>query len=132
MRRLSWLLAAVGCGWAAGCGGGSPESDSAEEQPLRTFVGQVAESAADPARWAACFSPANFPDAAGRERLRGMMTRLERVQIRGDAATAEVTFEVLQTGEQLGPLPWELERAEGRWRITQWEFPPADRGGRPE
>jgi hypothetical protein len=54
-----------------------------------------------------------------------MMTKLERALIddTGSSATAEVVYEVLETGEILGPVQWKLAKIEDQWKVSAFALP---------
>jgi hypothetical protein len=107
MSRFSFLIALV-AGVLAGCGDAETTPAPADDHGLRTVIGHVAELHARPAEFAKCFVDGSVPDEATRKKFRGMMTRLDSaaVDAAGTSATAQVLFEVLETGEQLGPATW--------------------------
>jgi hypothetical protein len=92
---------------------------------MRTLIGYVGEYHADPKRFEAFFVDGAVPDMATRAKLRGMMTKLERALVddAGSSATAEVVYEVLETGEILGPVPWKLVKAGDGWKVSVFALP---------
>jgi hypothetical protein len=54
-----------------------------------------------------------------------MMTKLERALVddTDSSATAEVVYEVLETGEMLGPVQWKLAKIEGKWKVDVFALP---------
>jgi hypothetical protein len=126
--RLVGLLAVVTlCGCSAGSGPPAPIDD----HHIRTLVGYVGEYHANPKRFETFFVDGAVPDQATRARLRGMMTKLERAVVddTGSSATAEVVYEVLETGEILGPVQWKLVKTGDEWKVSEFMLPggPASR-----
>ena len=54
-----------------------------------------------------------------------MMTKLERALVddTGSSATADVVYEVLETGEILGPVQWKLAKTEDQWKVSVFALP---------
>jgi hypothetical protein len=54
-----------------------------------------------------------------------MMTRLDSATVdpTGASATAQVLFEVLETGDQLGPVTWTLEKSGDDWKVKTVQVP---------
>jgi hypothetical protein len=127
MNRLFLLLSAFSVAWLAGCGNGGTAAPPAEEHLIRTLIGRTAELQADPQQFASCFVEGGKPDEALRTKLEGMMARLDRVTVddAGASATADVLFEVLATGEQLGPVEWQLEKVGDQWKVKTLAIPDA-------
>jgi hypothetical protein len=123
-------LIVVVAGVLAGCGGGGATPAPADDHLLRTVVGHVAELQARPKDFAKCFADGSVPDDATRKKFRGMMTRLDSatVDAAGASATAQVWFEVLETGEQLGPVTWTLEKSGDEWKVKTVQVPDAAGG----
>jgi len=119
------LLVALSTGLLAGCGKAGTTAPPAEEHLIRTLVSQTAEYQADPRRFASCLAEGSNADEALRNKLKGLMTRLDRATIdgAGTSATAYVLFEVLQTGEQLGPVEWKLEKSGDQWKVKTLAIP---------
>ena len=92
---------------------------------MRTLVGHTAEWQADPRRFASCLAEGASVDEALRKKLKGLMTRLDRATIdsAGTTATASVLFEVLATGDQLGPVEWTLEKSGDQWKVKTLVIP---------
>ena len=127
MNRLILLLIAFSAGWLAGCGNGGTSAPSGEEHLIRTLIGHTAEFQAAPQQFASCFVEGSNPDEALRNKLKGMMARLDRATVddAGTSATADVLFEVLETGEQLGPVEWKLEKVGDQWKVKTLAVPDA-------
>ncbi|MBL9162964.1 MAG: hypothetical protein JNL18_09545 [Planctomycetaceae bacterium] len=125
MHRLPLLLSAFSAAWLAGCNIGGTSAPSAEEHLIRTLVGQTAELQASPQRFAACFVEESAADETLRKKFKGMMTRMDRAAVddANASATASVLFEVLETGEQLGPVEWQLEKVNGQWKVRTLAVP---------
>jgi hypothetical protein len=120
--RLVGLLAVVTlCGCSAG---GSPPAPIDDHQ-MRTLIGYVSEYHANPKRFETFFVDGAVPDTATRAKLRGMMTKLERALVddTGSSATAEVVYEVLETGEILGPVQWKLVKTGDQWKVSVFALP---------
>jgi hypothetical protein len=85
----------------------------------------VAEYHANPKRFETLFVDGAVPDTATRAKLRGMMTKLERAVVdeTGSAATAAVVYEVLATGEILGPVEWKLAKRGDQWKVSVFALP---------
>jgi hypothetical protein len=85
----------------------------------------VAEYHDDPKRFDTLFVDGAIPDKATRAKLRGMMTKLERAMVddTGSSATAEVLYEVLQSGEVLGPVQWKLAKTGDEWKVSVFALP---------
>lgn len=112
--------------WAVGCGGTGSAPPAEIDHEIRSLVGAVAETAGSAERFATCFVDGAAPDPAARQRLRGYMPRLDRAELAADGATAtaQVVYEVLQTGEQLPAVPWNLRKVGDQWKVESWEPPP--------
>lgn len=121
MRLIGLLAVGILCGCSAA---GKPAAPS-DDHDIRTLVGAVAEYHADPKRFETFFVDGAVPDVATRAKLRGMMTKLERALVddTGSSATAEVLYEVLQTGELLGPVQWKLAKTGERWKVSVFALP---------
>jgi hypothetical protein len=85
----------------------------------------VAEYHANPRRFEAFFVDGAAPDTATRAKLRGMMTKLDRALVddSGSSATADVVYEVLATGEILGPVQWKLVKTADQWKVSDFALP---------
>jgi hypothetical protein len=127
MNRLILLLSAFSAGWLAGCGNGGTSAPSGEEHLIRTLIGHTAEFQAAPQQFASCFVEGSTADEAMRNKLKGMMARLDHATVddAGTSATADVLFEVLETGEQLGPVEWQLEKVGDQWKVKTLAVPDA-------
>jgi hypothetical protein len=128
MRQVTLLIVGLLCGCSAA---GKPAAPI-EDHHIRTLVGYVAEYHADPKRFDTFFVDGAAPDKATREKLRGMMTKLERVLVddAGTSATADVVYEVLATGEILGPVEWKLEKTRDEWKVSVFALPGGARANR--
>jgi hypothetical protein len=124
MSRVPFLVALLG-GVLVGCGDGGTAAAPAEDDRIRTVVGHVAEYSGSRERFASCFAEGSVPDEATRSKFRGMMTRLVGATMdeAGTTATAQVEFEVLETGDQLGPVTWTLEKSGEEWKVKTVEVP---------
>jgi len=124
MSKTTYLIALV-AGMLAGCGDAGTTPAPAEDNRIRTLIGHVAELHASPDGFASCFADGSVPDDATRHKFRGMMTRLHSatVDAAGTSATAQVLFEVLETGEQLGPVTWTLEKSGDEWKVKTVQVP---------
>jgi hypothetical protein len=125
MHKLILLLSALSTGLLAGCGDGDVAAPPAEEHLIRTLVSQTAEFQADPRRFASCLAEGSNADEALRNKLKGLMAKMDRATIddSGTSATASVLFEVLQTGDQLGPVEWTLEKTGDQWKVKTLAIP---------
>ena len=123
MSKAPYLIALFVC-MVAGCDGGTP-APPAEDNSLRTLIGHVAEYHVNPKSFATCFAEGSVPDDATRKKFSGLMTRLDKASVddAGTSATAQVMFEVLQTGEQLGPVTWTLVKSGEEWKVKSLQFP---------
>ncbi len=121
MRLVGLLAVGVLCGCSAA---GRPAAPS-DDHNIRTLIGYVAEYHANPKRFETFFVDGAVPDKATRAKLRGMMTKLERALVddTGSSATAEVLYEVLQTGEILGPVQWKLAKTGDQWKVSVFALP---------
>jgi hypothetical protein len=121
MRLVGLLAAVVLCGCSAA---GRPPAPSDDHQ-IRTLIGYVSEYHANPKRFETLFVAGAVPDTATRAKLRGMMTKLERALVddTGSSATAEVVYEVLETGEILGPVQWKLVKTHDQWKVSDFALP---------
>lgn len=126
MRLVGLLTVSMLCG----CGGAGSPAAPRDDHHIRTLIGHVAEYHANPKSFEPLFIDGAVPDKATREKLRGMMTKLEsaRVDDAGSSATAEVVYEVLETGEILGPVEWKLAKTGDEWKVSGFALP----GGSPE
>jgi hypothetical protein len=124
MSRATFLFVLV-AGMLAGCGDGGTAAAPADDHLIRTLVGHTAELAGSREGFASCFVEGSVPDEATREKFRGMMTRLDGATVdeAGATATAQVVFEMLETGEQLGPVTWTLEKTGDEWKVKTVEVP---------
>jgi hypothetical protein len=111
---------------AVGCGGGGSSPPAEIDQEIRSLIGAVGDTASSAERFATCFVDGATLDQAARQRLREYMPRLERAELAADGTTAaaQVAYEVLQTGEQLPPVPWNLRKVGDQWKVESWEPPP--------
>ena len=127
MNRLILLLITLSAASLAGCGSGGTPAPSAEEHLIRTLIGHTAELQADPKQFAACFVDASSADETLRNKVKGMMARLDRATVddAGTSATADVVFEVLETGDQLGPVEWQLQKVGDQWKVKTLAVPDA-------
>ena len=91
MNRLILLSIAFSAAWLAGCGNGGTSAPSAEEHAIRTLVGHTAEFQADPKQFASCFVERSDAQETLRNKLKGMMTRVDRATVddAGTSATAD-------------------------------------------
>jgi hypothetical protein len=122
--KTRYAITLVG-GVLVGCGDGGTVAAPADDHLIRTLVGHVAEFSGSREGFANCFAEGSVPEEATRDKFRGMMTRLESatVDAAGTTATAQVQFEVLETGEQLGPVTWTLEKTGDEWKVKSVEVP---------
>jgi hypothetical protein len=126
--RLAGLLTVsllLGCSDA-----GSPAAPR-DDHHMRTLIGHVGEYHANPKSFEPLFVDGAVPDKATRDKLRGMMTKLEsaRVDEAGSSATAEVLYEVLETGEILGPVQWKLAKTGDEWKVSGFALPGGSAAG---
>ena len=121
MRPVGLLAVVILCGCSAA---GRPPAPS-DDHHIRTLIGYVAEYHANPKRFETFFVDGAVPDTATRAKLRGMMTKLERAVVddTGSSATAEVVYEVLETGEILGPVQWKLVKTHDQWKVSVFSLP---------
>ena len=126
MSKASYLISLV-TGMLAGCGDAGTTPAPAEDNRIRTLIGHTAELHASAKSFASSFADGSVPDDATRHKFRGMMTRLESatVDAAGTSATAQVLFEVLETGEQLGPVTWTLVKTGDEWKVKTLQVPDA-------
>jgi hypothetical protein len=122
MMRLVGLLAV---GILCGCGHAGTPAAPVDDHNLRTLIGYVGEYHADPKRFETFFVEGRVPDSTTRAKLYGMMTKLERafVDDTGSSATAEVVYEVLATGDILGPVEWKLVKTGDEWKVSEFALP---------
>jgi hypothetical protein len=120
--RLAGLLT---IGILCGCGAAGTTPTPSDDHELRTLIGYVSEYQANPKRFETLFVAGAVPDSATRAKLRGMMTKLERALVdgTGSSATAEVVYEVLETGEILGPVQWKLAKTGDQWKVSEFALP---------
>jgi hypothetical protein len=120
--RLVGLLAV---GILFGCGAAGTPAAPTDDHEIRTLIGYVGEYHANPKRFETFFVDGRIPDTATRAKLRGMMTKLERALVddTGSSATAEVVYEVLETGEILGPVEWKLVKTGDQWKVSDFALP---------
>ena len=120
--RLVGLLAVV---TLCGCNAGGRPPAPIDDHHIRTLIGYVSEYHANPKRFETLFSDGQVPDTATRAKLRGMMTKLERALVddTGSSATADVVYEVLETGEILGPVQWKLAKTGDQWKVSVFALP---------
>ncbi len=121
MRLVGFLTIVILCGCSAA---GRPPAPS-DDHHIRTLISYVSEYHASPKRFETLFMDGRVPDKATRAKLRGMMTKLERALVddTGSSATAEVVYEVLETGEILGPVEWKLAKIKDQWKVSVFALP---------
>ncbi|MEX2168222.1 MAG: hypothetical protein WD851_02845 [Pirellulales bacterium] len=121
MRLVGLLAVGILCG----CGEAGRPAAPSDDHHIRTLIGHVAEYHANPKTFEALFVNGAVPDKATRAKLRGMMTKLERARVddTGSSATAEVVYEVLETGEILGPVQWKLAKTGDQWKVSGFALP---------
>ena len=121
MRLVGLLAVGILCGCSAA---GTPAAPT-DDHEIRTLIGYVGEYHANPKRFETFFVDGRVPDMATRAKLRGMMTKLERALVddTGSSATAEVVYEVLETGEILGPVEWKLVKSGDQWKVSDFALP---------
>jgi hypothetical protein len=121
MRLVGLLAVSILCG----CSSAGKPADPIDDQGIRTLIGYVSEYHANPERFETFFVDGRVPDNAARAKLRGMMTKLERASVdeTGTAATADVVYEVLATGEILGPVEWKLVKTGDQWKVSEFALP---------
>ena len=126
MSKVTYAIALV-AGMLAGCGDAGTTPAPGEDHHIRTLIGHTAELSGSPESFASCFAEGSVPDDATRHKFRGMMTRLDSATLdaAGTTATAQVQFEVLETGEQLGPVTWTLEKSGDEWKVKTVQVPDA-------
>ena len=108
-----------------GCSAERRQPAPSVDHRIRTLISYVSENHANPKQFDTLFVDGRVPDKATRAKLRGMMTKLERAQVddTGLSATAEVVYEVLETGEILGPVQWKLAKIEDQWKVSVFTLP---------
>jgi hypothetical protein len=119
------LVALLAVGILYGCSAaGNPPAPS-DDHELRTLIGHVGEYHANPKRFETFFVEGRVPDTATRAKLGGMMTKLERALVddTGSSATVDVVYEVLETGEILGPVEWKLVKTADQWQVSEFALP---------
>jgi hypothetical protein len=121
MRLVGILAVGILCG----CGEGGTAPAPADDHQIRTLIGYVGEYHADPKRFETFFVEGAVPDKTKRAKLRGMMTKLDRAVVdgAGSSAKADVVYEVLETGEIVGPVQWKLVKTEGQWKVSAFALP---------
>ena len=121
MRLIGLLIVGV----IGGCSAAGKPATPTDDHHIRTLIGYVAEYHANPKGFETLFVDGAAPDKATRAKLRGMMTKLERALVddTGSSATAEVLYEVLQTGEILGPVQWKLAKMGDQWKVSVFALP---------
>jgi hypothetical protein len=121
MRLVGLLAVGIFCG----CSDALRPAAPIDDHQIRTLIGYVGEYHADPKRFETFFVDGAVPDKATRARLRGMMTKLDRALVddTGSSATANVVYEVLETGEILGPVQWKLEKTGDQWKVSEFALP---------
>jgi hypothetical protein len=126
MRLIGLLAVVILCGCSAA---GKPPAPI-DDHHIRTLIGYVSEYHANPKRFETLFVDGRVPDKETRGKLRGMMTKLERAVVddTGSSATAEVVYEVLETGELLGPVEWKLAKIGEQWKVSVFALPGASAG----
>jgi hypothetical protein len=127
MRFVGFLAVVILSGCSAE---GRPPAPS-DDHHIRTLISYVGEYHADPKRFETFFADGAVPDQGTRAKLRGMMTKLERALVddAGSSATAEVVYEVLETGEILGPVQWKLVRTGDQWKVSEFALPEGSGAG---
>ncbi len=125
MHKLILILSASSLGLLAGCDKAGTIAPPAEDHLIRTLVSQTAEFQADPRRFASCLAEGSNVDETLRNKLKGLMAKLDSATIddSGTTATASVMFEVLETGDQLGPVEWKLEKTGDQWKVKTIAIP---------
>jgi hypothetical protein len=121
MRLFGLLAVVIFCG----CSAEGRPPDANDDHLIRTLISYVSEYHANPKRFETIFVDGAVPDQATRAGLRGMMTKLERAVVddTGSLATAEVVYEVLETGEILGPVQWKLVKTGDEWKVSVFALP---------
>jgi hypothetical protein len=121
MRPVGLLAVVILCG----CSAAGRPPDPNDDHHIRTLISYVSEYHANPKRFETFFVDGAVPDTATRAKLRGMMTKLERALVddTGSSATADVVYEVLETGEIRGPVQWKLVKTEDEWRVSVFALP---------
>ena len=121
IRLIGLLAICMLCGCSTA---GKPAAPS-DDHHIRTLIGHVAEYHASPKTFETYFVDGAVPDKATRAKLRGMMTKLKRALVddTGSSATAEVLYEVLQTGEIQGPVEWKLVKTGDQWKVSVFALP---------
>ena len=121
MRSAGLLAVVILCG----CSAAGRPPDPSDDHDIRTLISYVSEYQANPKRFETFFVDGAVPDTATRAKLRGMMTKLERALVddTGSSATAEVVYEVLETGEILGPVEWKLVKSGDQWKVSVFALP---------
>jgi hypothetical protein len=121
MRLVGILAVAI----LSGCSAEGTPPASIDDHHIRTLIGYVGEYHANPKRFEMFFVDGAVPDTATRAKLRGMMTKLERARVddTGTSATAEVVYEVIETGEILGPVQWKLAKMGDQWKVSDFALP---------
>jgi len=121
LRLVGYLAVGLLCG----CGAGGTPAAPVDDHLIRTLIGHVGEYHASPKQFETFFVDGAVPDIAMRAKLRGMMTKLERALVddTGSSATADVVYEVLETGEILGPVEWKLVKTAERWKVSVFALP---------
>jgi hypothetical protein len=112
-------------GILCGCNAAGTPADPIDDHHIRTLIGHVAEYHTNPKTFEALFVDGAVPDQATRAKLRGMMTKLDRALVddTGSSATAGVVYEVLESGEILGPVEWKLAKAGDQWKVSVFALP---------
>ena len=121
MRIVGLLAIGILCG----CSHTGTPAAPIDDHHIRTLIGYVGEYHANPKRFETFFVDGQVPDMATRAKLRGMMTKLERAVVddTGSSATTEVVYEVLATGEILGPVEWKLIKTGDQWKVSEFALP---------
>jgi hypothetical protein len=115
------LLAAI---LAGGCGSGKPQTVvDTEESLAKQVVSSVSEHKLDAEKFGALFVEGTAPDDATRKRFEPYMCYAVSTDVSGNSATADVQFEVLATGELLGPFQWTLEKVGEQWKVKSIALP---------
>jgi hypothetical protein len=116
-----FLLAAL---LAGGCGSDQPRTvANTEESLVKQGVARVDEFKRDAEQFPTAFVDGAVPDEAARKRFEPYMCYAVSAEVSGTTATADVQFEVLATGELLGPVQWTLEKVGDQWKVKTIAMP---------
>lgn len=117
-----WILAVAFV--TSGCGSGQPQIvANTEESLVKQAVSAVAEYKRDAKQFRTLFAEGAAPDEAARNRFEPYMFYAASADVSGNTATADVQFEVLATGELLGPVQWTLEKVGEKWKVKTFAMP---------